>query len=217
MLKFLILLFGTLAMLPIMLIFNRFYRVPFLKLLICTVMLTITGLIGGAIMYFIENGNFGGFSFYGAIFLAPLQMYFIAKLINASPSAIVDLCAPVGCIMLAVQKINCLRVGCCQGKIIAQSITGQPIRFPSQIIECAAALLISLLLYLLVSSEKFKGKILFFFLIFYGIVRFFLNLMRDTTPALFGLAVGNIWSIVSVIVGIVGLTILRFNGNHTKE
>ena len=217
MLRFLILLFGTAAMIPIMLIFNRFYRVPFLKLLICTVMLTITGLIGGAIMYFIENSNFGGFSFYGAIFLAPLQMYFIAKLINASPSAIVDLCAPVGCIMLAVQKTNCLRVGCCQGKIIAQSIAGQPIRFPSQIIECAAALLISLFLYLLVSSEKFKGKILFFFLIFYGIIRFFLNLMRDTTPALFGLAVGNIWSIVSVIVGIVGLTILRFNGNHTKE
>ena len=212
----LFLLVGMLAMLPIALLFNRFYKLTVAQLSLFIILLTLTGLVGGAVMYFIENGSLGGFSFYGAIFLAPVQMYFLAKCFHISPVAVVDLCAPIGCIMLAIQKANCLRTGCCAGRIIARSATGSPIRFPSQILEGSAALIICLFLYWLVSTQKHRGRILPCFLILYGFSRFGLNLMRDTVPALFGLAVGNIWSIVSIVSGVILLICINIKQSHTK-
>ena len=119
-----------------------------------------------------------------------------------------DLHTPALCIMLAVQKANCLRLGCCNGKIFAYASNGDPIRFPSQIVELAFALLLCLFLFYLLDQEKNRGKLLPWFMVLYGVTRFGLNLMRETSPVLWGMAIGNIWSIVSVIIGLIMLGLM---------
>lgn len=210
---------GALLMTGVMLLFNRFYKVPLHLLLICAVMLVVTGMLGGMLMYFIENGEWGNMSFFGAVLFAPPMMYLVARIIGASPSAIVDMVCPVGMVFLAVQKISCLRVGCCAGKIVGYNTLGEAVRFPSQILEGAAALLICILLYWMVSEGVQHGRILAWGLIIYGTARFVLNLTRETTPFLFGLPAGNIWAIVAVLEGIVVLFLAKpkkEKGRHQK-
>lgn len=193
---------GTIAMTPIMLLCNRYYKIPWYFIIISACMLTVTGMIGGSIMYFIENGEWGSQSFYGAILFAPPMMYVVAQILGVSPKAITDMCAPTGCIFLAVQKVQCWLTDCCRGKVIGYNALGEAVRFPSQILECAAALLICIFLFWLIGDEKYHGKILASFLVMYGISRFLLNLTRETTPFWFGLPAGNIWSIVAIFEGI---------------
>ena len=95
-------------------------------------------------------------------------------------------------------------------------MTGEPVRFPCQIIECAAALVICIFLYWLISEGKNRGKILPWFLVIYGAVRFGLNLLRETTPFLWGLAAGNVWSIVSVLIGITMFIVLNMSKRATS-
>jgi len=193
----------------VMLLCNRYYHVPFIKLLLSAIMLTITGMLGGCLMYFIENGAWGNMSFYGAILFAPPMMYIVAKVIRADAIAILDMVAPTGCIFLAAQKINCLNAGCCAGIVLGHGQNGSIVRFPVQIVECAVALLICIFLYWLISNGKNRGKILPWFLVIYGTTRFGLNLLRETTPFLWGLAAGNVWSIVSVVLGVAMFVVIR--------
>lgn len=204
-----ILILSTLAMLGVMLLCNRYYHVPVYKLVICAAMLTVTGMIGGALLYYIENGQWGNQSFYGAILFAPPMMVLVALLLRAPVDAILDMVPTVGCLFLAVQKIQCIRVGCCEGKLMGYDAQGNEVLFPSQLLEGAVALLIGIFLFWLISEKKNRGRILAWFLVLYGATRFVLNLTRETTPFLFGLAAGNVWSVVAVLEGILLFIFLR--------
>lgn len=212
-----IVLLGTIAMTPLMLLCNKYYKVPLHLILLSAMMLTVTGLLGGKLMFFIENGRWGSLSFFGAILFAPPMMYLVSKVIGASSEAILDLCGPTGCIFLAVQKINCLRTECCIGRVLGYTKDGMEVRFPSQILECAAALLIFIFLFWLITKEKYRGKILAYFLIAYGVSRFVLNLGRETVPFLFNLPPGNIWSIVAIIEGIVILILVSSKKKSSSD
>lgn len=212
-----IIILGTVAMTPIMLLCNKYYKIPWYFIIISACMLTITGMLGGSLMYFIENGKWGSQSFFGAILFAPPMMYIVAKILHISTSAVVDMCAPTGCIFLAVQKIQCLRADCCRGKVVGYNALGEAVRFPSQILECAAALLICIFLFWLIGDEKNHGKILPTFLVLYGISRFLLNLTRETTPFLFGLPAGNVWSLVAIIEGVLIFTYILLRKKKASE
>jgi len=199
----LVLLIGMLAMAPIMLLVNRYYKIPLWKVLIILVILTALPYFACKLMFYLENRQWDGQSFFGAVLMAPLLAWLTAKIVREPVSAVMDLHAPAVCIMLAVQKVNCMVAGCCRGKIFAYASNGDSIRFPSQIVEGAVALLLCLFLFWLLDKEKHRGKLLPWFMVLYGVSRFGLNLMRETTPVLWGMAIGNIWSIVSVFIGFV--------------
>jgi len=205
----LILLVGMLAMAPIMFLVNRYYKMPRWKIVIILIVLTALPFFACKLMFFIENGRWDGQSFFGAVLLAPLLTWITAKLINEPYGAVMDIHAPAVCIMLAVQKVGCIISGCCGGMIFAYAANGDPIRFPSQIVECAAALFLCLALFWMLDKEKNRGLLLPWFMVLYGVSRFVLNLLRETTPVFLGMAIGNIWSIVSVVIGVAMYELIR--------
>ncbi len=208
---------GTLAMATVMLICRRWYSVSRIRVLICSVLLTVSGLISVSVMYFIENGRFGGLSFFGGVLFVPLFMLLASRLVSVPACDLLDLSAPSVSTMLAVMKVQCLRDGCCRGKILYISEAGAKVRFPSQAVELAAGLVIALVLILLMRREKNRGTIYPYFMLIYGVIRFLLNWFRETEPFLLGLPAGNFWSIISVLIGIAWIVLHRRRESNAEK
>lgn len=191
--------FGAICMLLVMLSRRKlFLKVKPWKMVIITVLLTLAGVLGAILMYWVENKHFGGTSFFGALLFVPLLMLPVV-LLKIPYGTLMDLCAPAECIMLAVLKIDCLIHNCCSGRYI-QALG---INFPSQLVEMAVILLIMVALLRIEKTGKKKNKLYGYYLIFYGFTRFFLNFLREAlTVFVWILPPGNFWSIIAVIAGI---------------
>ena len=112
--------------------------------------------------------------------------------------------------MLALIKVDCLVTQCCQGMVLGVTADGVEVRFPSQIAEMVDFLILCVVLFLLSRAPKRRGKIFPLFLILYGSNRFVLNLLREEmTQTEYWLPIGNLWSAIAMVVGIVWLLILH--------
>lgn len=213
----LVLALGTCAMLIPMLPMSRQYRIASWKTLLSAVLLTITGTIGTYIWFIVENGYFAGRSFYGAVFLVPPVFFLLAKLLRVNSGELIDLCAPAECVMLTIMKYQCMRDGCCGGKVLCTTAQGMEVIFPSQIAEAAAALLIGVILLVMARNPKNRGTLFPWYMVIYGVSRFILNLFRaEDAVFLLGMTAGNVWSILSVILGLTWL-ILHKKLRKTSE
>ena len=206
------LLLGTFLMMAVMLCADRWVHLPVRIVLAASVILTLAGVAGAKLMARIEMGVWGGTSFFGAVFFAPVLMMCVAFLFRVRVPDLLDLCAPSECVMLALLKVNCYLNGCCFGKVIGISREGEIIRFPSQIVESVTGLVLMAVLLMMIRQGRWRGRIYCWYLVLYGTVRFALNLMRETEPFLFGMSAGNFWSLVSAAAGGLLLVLLRDTG-----
>ncbi len=140
-------------------------------------------------MDFLRSGGvfYGGFL--GAIFYA---IYYLRK--HKLPSYKVADCfgsaIPLGHMF---GRFGCFSAGCCHGKYcpinflsvkftnphchVEPSLLGVPI-YPTQLMEAFGNFLIFLFLFNLHKKKKFDGQIIFLYIIFYGILRFFIEFLR---------------------------------------
>lgn len=197
---------GTIAMAAVMLLPRRWQAgLPMWKTLLSAAVLTVLGVLGAKLMFLIESGFWAGTSFYGAMFFPPLIMVLLALLLRVPPLALLDLCAPAECVMLAILKMQCAVNGCCVGILLTITADGTYIRFPSQIIELLNALVLMVILLRLIRKGTWQGRIYPIYMLLYGITRFILNLLRDTKPFLLGLPAGNFWSLVAIVIALIWL------------
>lgn len=200
---------GTIVMLVIMLRCRRWLPLSKAKVAAFSVLLTVCGLTSTKIMYFIERGGWSGQSFFGAVFFVPVFLWLFARLLREKWTRLLDLSAPSICGMLAIMKVECFRSGCCKGRILYENAAGEGVRFPSQIVEMVAALVLLAVLMRFLRQPKNHGRIYPLFMLFYGTSRFFLNLLRETKPMVWILPAGNFWSLVAVAIGTAWLIILK--------
>lgn len=211
------LIIGTVAMYFLMFALRKFYGISSKKLLVVAPFLTIAGAIGACLLYFVENFEWGGISFYGSILLIPILFIPFALLIKTSYGDLMDLCAPSVCVMLAINKVNCVVTGCCKGMILYTNADGNPVRFPSQIVELVTALLIMVCLILMIRKRRFRGSIYAWLFIIYGVSRSLLNLLRETKPFVWIIPAGNFWSIVAIAAGILWIILAKkAKGKRTR-
>lgn len=197
---------GTLAMAAVMLLPRRWRAgLPMWKTLLSAAVLTVLGVLGAKLMFLIESGFWAGTSFYGAVFFPPMIMVLLALLLRVPPLALLDLCAPAECVMLAILKMQCAVNGCCVGILLTITADGTYIRFPSQIIELLNALVLMVMLLWLIRKGTWQGRIYPIYMLLYGVTRFILNLLRDTKPFLLGLPAGNFWSLVAIVIALIWL------------
>ena len=197
---------GTVGMLLLMLLRRKFFpQIRIWKFPIISILLTIAGVAGAMLMFFIESGSFGGTSFFGAILFIPVLLL-PGMLLGISFRDLMDLCAPAECLMLAFMKLDCLQSNCCLGKYLP----ALEFQFPSQIVEMLTILVIMLLLLKLEHSKKHRGQLYGHYLILYGVTRFILNWFRyGLTPFVWILPAGNFWSLVAIALGLVWLLLSR--------
>ncbi|MBR5287079.1 MAG: prolipoprotein diacylglyceryl transferase [Clostridia bacterium] len=194
---------GMLAMMVLMTLRRKKYPdVSLWKAIVLGFLLTVAGVAGTMLMFFIENGRFGGTSFFGAILFVPILIA-PALLLKLRYKTILDLCAPSEALMLAIMKLDCLANGCCVGKYLPTL----HFQFPSQIVEMCASLLVMFVLLALEKREK-DTHLYAWYLLLYGSTRFVLNWFRyGTKPWIWILPNSIVWSILSVLIGIIWLAV----------
>lgn len=199
------LLFGLCFSILVLLTFARRkkYKISIIKWIPVTVGIAAMGLLGTYIMFYIENGEWYGQSFYGAVLFFPGLLMPVAVLFRISVWDLLDFATPAGLALLAPFKLNCYLGGCCGGKVLFYDEHGLPTHFPSQIVEMFIAVVLVCMLLLIEKLPKCKHRIYSICIITYGAIRFGLNFFRlEQNDFLFGLPAGNLWSIVSVVFGI---------------
>lgn len=195
-------LFGTSLMFILMVIRHRKYRgVPVWKMTIVCAFLAVSGVIGALLMHYIENGDFGGTSFFGAVLFVPIFMLPVSLLTKIPYGTTMDLCAPCECIMLSVLKYNCYINGCCYGRILMNA-NGAEYQFPSQLTEMTASVIVMIVLLFFERKQKYINKIYPLYLIIYGSLRAILNNLRgDLSAFIWILPAGHFWSLISIAMG----------------
>ena len=205
---------GAVAMLVPILIQSRWYRINLFKSFIITILLTICGTVGSYLMFFLENGYWGGLSFYGALFFVPIGFALVPLLLKIPYGELLDMCAPVGGVMLAIMKLQCFLSGCCGGRGLFVNSDGVVVRFPSQIVELITALIIFVILLIMSYRKTHKNCIYPIYMIMYGSARFVLNLFREVSAqSIF--PIGNVWSLIAIAIGIIWLIV--YNKKYKGE
>lgn len=211
------LLIGTASMsVPILTVSGK-YRIPWWKGTTVTLLLTVAGTAGTFLMYYIENGRFGGLSFYGAVFLVPVVFAAVAPMLRIPYEKVMDLCAVGECIMLALMKVHCILSGCCVGRVLFAAAT-EKVRFPSRETELIAAIVIFAVLLRWALTGKKNGQLYPWYLVVYGCTRFVLNIFREAWVIKeMILPFGNIWSLVAIAAGLIWMFVQRRSANTIKE
>ncbi len=209
---------GTVLMLIPMLLTAWKYKIEYWKVAIISVLLTITGTLGTYIWHFVENGYFGGRSFFGAVFIVPIVFAVLPFIFKISYKGLMDMCASAECIMLALMKAKCMIDGCCSGRLIYITTESKGVYFPSQLAELIAAIVIGFVLLRYALKKQYFGMIYPLYLVFYGMSRFMLNLYRAEWDVFQGsIPYGNIWSVVSIIIGCIWIKVLLKKSRRSCE
>lgn len=199
------------GMLLFMLFRRNKFHIPLFKTICIFVLLVLLGVFSTYLLFFIENGKWGGMSFFGAVLFVPLWFIGLAKLFKITYPMMMDFVAPPGLLMFAVLKINCAVTGCCQGRMLWYSAENQPIFFPSPIVETITTILLVGALLYVERKGKTENKLYPISLVAYGVLRFILNFFRaPENPFLFGLQKGNVWALVAIISGMTWLLWIRY-------
>jgi phosphatidylglycerol:prolipoprotein diacylglycerol transferase len=206
---------GTVFMFIPICIQSHWYGIKFWKRIVLAICLTVCGTIGTYILFYLEVGKIGGISFYGAVFFVPVLFIAISKLLKLPYGELLSVCGPAECIMLVIMKVQCFTSGCCAGRVLYYTDAGVPVNFPSQIVESANALVLCVVLMIIAKKSKYRNTVYPWYMILYGITRFVLNIFRKewVTTKMF-MPIGNIWSIVSCIIGV---GCLYYIIKHKKE
>lgn len=176
---------------------KEFQQVAIWKMALLTVWLTITGVAGTMILAYIETGEFGGTSFYGAVLMVPVFIL-PAMLMKIKYLDILNLCAPAECAMLVVMRFDCLDKGCCFGRYLPDL----EFQFPSQIVEMVVGITVMTIL-IRMHKKDHQAKLYPWYMVLYGICRFIIQGFRygGTDPWVLGLSQGHLWSLVSIAIG----------------
>ena len=214
-----VLLIGTCGMMVPMFFQAKKYSIKEWKIVPVAFVLTVIGTLGTYVWFLLENLEFGGRSFYGAVFIVPIVFLLFARIVHIPYGQLMDLCAPAECVMLSFMKIKCMIDGCCVGRILFISETGSVVRFPSQLSELIVAYVLAWGLLMMSYRRGSRGKIYAWYLILYGASRFILNFFRDEWAIYDGgiIPFGTIWSVCAVIIGVLWIIIYNKRQASLKQ
>ena len=182
------------------------YSLSVPKALLFTLLLALCGLTGAKLLCFLENGFvWGGVSFFGSVFLIPPLMGLLGLLFGLRPGQSLDACAPCVAVMIAFMRFGCFLNGCCGGW---EMVLGD-FRFfwPTQAMESVGDFCILALLLRMEVQNAHPGNRYAVFMTAYGILRFFVEFLRDTPKEWLGLGHGQWFAVISCLIG--GALLLR--------
>lgn len=205
---------GFFALFILMFMRRNRYNLTVGQTVLFTLCVIVSGVFGTKVMFALESGGrWSGFSFFGAVFIVPLLMMLLGRLVKLKPLQSLDACAPCGALMVGVMRIGCLIEGCCGGWLC--TIGNTTFRWPTQIMECIADICILVLLLRKEKKDPGSGQLYFLFMASYGIMRFCIEFLRESkSHTLFHLS--HVWAIISIIIGVLMYLYIDKRNNKPK-
>ena len=200
---------------------TREFGIPRAQIMDFFVWVLIGGILGARVLYVLTNLSYfwanpveiimlhhGGLVFFGGLGGGLLGGVFFIKKRKLSFANITNLIAPYILLGQAIGKIGCLLNGCCYGRPTHLPFAvlfpgGREFLHPTQVYEALAYLILFLFLRALQARSAFRGNIFLLYLIFYSIVRFFIEYFRADSPLfLFGLTLFQLISLAVVFIAV---------------
>ena len=197
------------------------YNLKIGQTIILMITLPIVGFSGAKLLYIIENfekvlsGGEVGMSFFGTVFIVPVIMPLIGKIVGVPMRNTLDICIPGGIAVLGCMRVNCFISGCCSGMLVHGFGTWFPL--PVQLFEAIGDFMILTQILRWEKSHIPGGRIYPMFLVFYGILRFFLEWFRRTGRPWLGMSHGHWFSIAAITIGLTTLIIMERNKKHAQK
>lgn len=191
------------------------------------VIIFVSGIIGARVFCIISDISYyqkypssilsrSGFTFHGGLIFAIIFVWLYCRKKSLSFLKIADIFSPSFALGISIGRIGCLFEGCCFGKptnlpwgIIfphgsfpSYTFGNLPIH-PTQLYSSIANFLLFLIL--LKIKPKGEGGLFFTFLLFYSIIRFFIEFLREQPIFIFSLTQPQI---VFLIIGLISMIFL---------
>ena len=152
----------------------------------------------------------------------PLLAIIPALILRVKCSLACDAIVMYPLIRSCLAQLACIFPGCCKGypwEHGIYNIRTHGYHFPTQIVETILTLLIFIYLLSILKDKKYvsDGSIYPHMMIFYGIMRFVCELLRDNEKILFGVSAVAIHAILIFVVGIIWMLILYRKKENNNE
>lgn len=189
---------------------KKYPEIHIWKMAVMMVWVTITGIVALKLLYFIENGRFGGDAWFGTVLFMPVFMIPMVKL-KIPYKKVMNLYAPTQTLEFAIGKIDCYLSDCCMGKYLPAF----EVQFPSQIADIAIGLIVTAVL-LYIEHRKPKTNLYPLLMVIYGAARFAADWFRYVPrPWKWILPPTILWSLCSIGVGILWICYDRYTGQES--
>lgn len=202
---------GVISMGVLMVRRRKQYNLSLAKALVATVLITFFGVVGAKGLCAVQNwervqvDGFSavGFSFFGAVFLVPVGLGLFAPAFGIKSAMMLDAIAPCFVSIVAFMRVGCFLSGCCGG--VEAELFGFRFHWPTQVIESVGDFFVLGLLLQMEEEGKYAGKRYAVCLGSYGLLRFWVEFLRDTEKRLLGLGDGQWFALFAVLLSIIVL------------
>ena len=168
------------------------------------------------LLYWIEQGAFGGQNIVRVFIYVPLIALLPARLFHVRWAHMCDFLAPSPLIVHGISHLGCIFQGCCHGYAYSSPMAvynpdlGTYLR-PIQPLESAAALAIVFWIVLRARRLNYKTECTSFplMLLAFGLTRFFQEFARDNEKVFLGCSILAFHALLAAVVGAAWLIVLR--------
>ena len=176
---------------------RRQLQMKWYAILILSVLHTVIGVCSVKAFAFLESGDIGNMSLFGAVFFMPAAYWLGAKLSKRPYGKVCDVFTPCMLFTLMCARINCIVSGCCAGL----AIPGTHVHFPTRELEILYYIVMLILLIPRVKKSKNPGSIYPLYMASYGAFRFIDEFFRtSSTGMLFHLS--HVWAAIAFAAGL---------------
>lgn len=187
---------------------KKYPQIPVWKMAVMMIWVTVTGIVALKLLYLIENGEFGGDAWFGTVLFMPVFMIPMV-LLKIPYKKVMNLYAPTQTLEFSIGKIDCYLSGCCFGKYLPNL----EMQFPSQIVDFVIGIAVTAIL-LWIEHRKPKTQLYPLLMVIYGAARFAADWFRYVAkPWKWILPPTIIWSLLSILFGVIWLIAIRKNQN----
>lgn len=176
---------------------RRQLQMKWYAVLILSVLHTAIGVCSVKVFAFLESGDIGNMSLFGAVFFMPAAYWLGARLSKRPYGKVCDVFTPCMLFTLMCARINCIVSGCCSGLVIPRT----HFHFPTRELEILYYIVMLILLVPRVKKGESPGSIYPLYMASYGAFRFIDEFFRtSSTGMLFHLS--HVWSAIAFAAGL---------------
>ncbi|MBP3597653.1 MAG: prolipoprotein diacylglyceryl transferase [Clostridia bacterium] len=211
--------FGILLAITLAFTSKEKFGIKFEDLIDILITALICGIIGARLYYVFFNSNYylsnpikifylrdGGLSIIGALILGGIGIIFRAKKLELKPLDLFDYIVPFVAIAQSIGRwgnfFNIEAYGTETNSFLKmgiKTIDGYKEVHPTFFYESICTFVIFCILRILQKNRKFKGQILWLYLIFYSVIRFFIEAIRIDSLMFFDFKITQIVSLIAFV------------------
>ena len=196
--------------------FNLFWRRHYGYKWFRTLLITLAFLLSFELLYLFLGWALLGFTDFGfrdfvtGCAFVPLLAIGIGRLFKDDWRKLLDFITPGFSLALATIKVSCCFAGCCFGPPYTYGMWNPIFKqnlFPIQLVEMAMGLVFLVILMNIAKKREYHvdGTLYAWFMVFYGVGRFFTEFIHVNVKLVLGISVFGFWALATLLVGIIWL------------